>query len=1136
MTVTMELVPGWIVATALSLFSVLLLLAAVPIVARGRERRAFLLGLRYSYEHIREAVSRSLPIALLIAVVLAPLSVGDSLLFMVRTNADDNLSGTDLVLRAPSFLPISAWERSGAGEAKGVDGWAPVIVLDASGSRVGSAGSEGVKLIGADERVLDICGIVPAEGGTEERLPSRYGAFINKELSEQLGAVKGDRIRLGIDPIDASEWVLMGAAADATVVLNLTVEAVVKDEGLGRYREDALDKVLPTCIADLSYIGERLDREGEANRVLISTDGPVDEDGIASLLDDAIGMEEMGLSVRPAVHAMGAFVQSDDVLFRSPTLDASGSGGRETLSYFVDSIASDDRSVPYSVVAGLEWDAMTSSMFTDRSGGNPGEALLQGEIALNEWTASALDVAAGDQVVLHHRTVTWTGALRNGSSTFTVKYVVRMTGAGNESGWLPAVPGITDVSSCADWDPEFEVDLSTLEQDDLDYWELYRTTPKAFIGLDDARRLWASALGDTTAIWFPEWNGTEVSKMNASLGLSDVRASIAGVREDALASSRGMLIFPGMFLTFGSAIMLGAALTVHAVSRGIYLRRAGDLGLLKVLGARRRTIIVHQMGEALPSVAFGAMMGAVVGTVLGLCLNAGLSLIWSDAVEGADVPFSVSFGSIVVSLCAGSVMALIVAVSAPLFNSRGARLANLRGEEPGTGSTSKGRNFRTAIGSVLVLTGLAAFIGSSMIGAGTWAAVGLTAAAIVMASGAGLLIHTLLSRVSDSSDTVLYSTSNLSRRPGRTPLTIVVLSIVLSLALSLSFTGAVLEDSAEDRAEGYGGGFDMVLETSLPLWGDLDDRLGGLGPSLEVVPLLSVGKEGGRCSNINAPFPPRLLGVPPHFGTNSSFALSEMDGRYRSEEELWDSLGTTLDGRAPVLVDENTLKWIYFGSLGSRFEVEAEDGSFLELVVVGVLEPSVLTGTFVMSMDALRSAFPTISVCDIFLVREREGGTDHAAELAEAFSDLHPTVERVEAISDRDLGYELSYLYLFRDFMALGLITALAAASVFAHSRVVGFRREFEVLRSIGVSRRKAAVYVITEGSAVFVISALASAISMVAWALSSPGTVLGGDKGAGVLLAPFMVLTIFLTVSLLSISASALIALRDYGRERTRE
>jgi hypothetical protein len=367
-------------------------------------------------------------------------------------------------------------------------------------------------------------------------------------------------------------------------------------------------------------------------------------------------------------------------------------------------------------------------------------------------------------------------------------------------------------------------------------------------------------------------------------------------------------------------------------------------------------------------------------------------------------------------------------------------------------------------------------------------------------------------------------TSNLSRRPGKNPLSIGILALMLTLAISLTLMGSMMEEEVSSSYDEYGGGFAWVVETAVPHRGEVDDL------SLGVSVLFSIGEEGGTCSNINAPYPPRLLGVAEGFETVSDFGLIDFDDRYSSADAVWTGLHERIDGKIPILVDQNTLQWIYFERLGSEFKITSEVGEELILVVVGILEPSVLTGTFVMSKILLKEEFTSIAKPTFFLIR----GTGDESEkrlISEQFENSFPTITSVKDLARENLDYELSYLYLFRDFLVFGLIVAMSSAAVFTHVRALSLRKEMATLRSIGVTKKRSVQYFLTENMLVFLIATLSALIGSIVSVLIF-GTILGGAlPSTSSILPSIIVVTSFLIVAALISFASAFWAMKDFGR-----
>src|SRR6185503_2631616 len=111
----------------------------------------------------------------------------------------------------------------------------------------------------------------------------------------------------------------------------------------------------------------------------------------------------------------------------------------------------------------------------------------------------------------------------------------------------PVYPGISDTSSLRDWDPPFPIDLKRVRRVDEDYWDRYRTTPKAFVPLDVGRRLWGSRFGDRTSVRITPGPGQSVvdardryvASLRSRIDPLGAGLSIRRVREEGLGASRG---------------------------------------------------------------------------------------------------------------------------------------------------------------------------------------------------------------------------------------------------------------------------------------------------------------------------------------------------------------------------------------------------------------------------------------------------------------------------------------------------------------------------------------------------------------------------------------------------------------------
>ncbi|MGA1821857.1 MAG: hypothetical protein ACMUIG_04965 [Thermoplasmatota archaeon] len=1135
----MEFIPGWALAASLAVLTALTFIFIASIVSSSSRRSLFLLGFRYSTRSPGETVAMALPVALLIGIVFASLSVGDGLYTMVEENTKANLSDVDVVISIPDFMNEEIWLNTVSASGLPIRDSAGIVDLNGLISGSGGGRRTGARIIGASDSIHPILPIY-INGDRVQELPGRYECMINEETSDVLGIGPGENVRMEIHPGDLVGSSLIDYNRDRIEVFNLTVRSVIDNSGIGRFSADSSPNISPMVILERSLISDRLDRSGEVNSILVdiigaeSDDDLEDEMGdIRAALDKMIPGEEGGFALSISDRSGDIALRNADFFFEAGELDIENIPHIRTSAYFADSIRSGSLRTSYPVVAGLDTGAGSDIVMTGTDGSEVIPDLAGNEIIINNYTARVLNVTKGDTVTMDLRVVDNRGELIERRGIFTIVSVILIEGFGAENWYVPDVKGVTDAPTCSSWDDSFEVDISSIGKSDTDYWEMYSATPKAYISFDMASNLWGTENGDATAVIF---NASETDRVeiieavDESVTLSSIGGTISAVKYQALRSSRGLLIFPGMFLTFGSVIMLGAVLSLIGIVRSVSLKRSRDWGILKGMGTSNPGLVHAGISESILPLSLGMFLGLIAGSVLSILINLALGSIWSDAVEGSEVPIAFSFRSAAVAAAIGITTAVVVLLLSIMREVRKVPGPNIQKSDSTVASAGRRTVFTiTGTGMILVISGMILLLTGRFIGSGIELAGYFTVGAMLLSSGAALIIFTSIGRISDRSDLLLMLTANLSRRPGRNPLVIGVLSLTLAVALSLTAVGEIMERDVEDRIDSYGGGYEYIVETEFPMDGNMDDIDGRLPEWVKAVPILSKGDEGGKCSNINAPFPPRLLGMPREIAVNGSFGLVERDRSFDGDMDAWNGLFGHIDGKIPILVDQNTLTWIYYEGLGSVFELETSSGSVAQLLVVGVLEPSVLTGTFVMSDENLRSMHPRTSGYTYFLIDSDSAVEDKV--LSDAFGELGPVIETAEDLALENLNYERSYLYLFREFLVFGLMVSMASAISFGYARTLTMRKELEIQRSIGVRRRRSIMYITAEHGTIFGTASIGALIGTSASLLIYSGSIGAGAPGLSVFAIG---LTISILVFLTGIGSgyiSSRIVAADYSK-----
>src|SRR5262245_7608810 len=185
----------------------------------------------------------------------------------------------------------------------------------------------------------------------------------------------------------------------------------------------------------------------------------------------------------------------------------------------------------------------------------------------------------------------------------------------------PTYPGITDSPTLDDWDPPFPVDLRRIRRVDEAYWEKYRTTPKALVGLETWQRLWQTRYGSMTSIRIQPAVGQSLAeardlyaqRLRAAIDPLALGLAVIDVRAQGLGASRGATDFGEYFVYFSFFIVVSALLLAALFFKLGIEQRAREIGLLRAVGLGPSEIRWVFVGEGSVLAAGGRVVGSVGG-------------------------------------------------------------------------------------------------------------------------------------------------------------------------------------------------------------------------------------------------------------------------------------------------------------------------------------------------------------------------------------------------------------------------------------------------------------------------------------------------------------------------------------------
>jgi ABC-type antimicrobial peptide transport system permease subunit len=774
--------------------------------------------------------------------------------------------------------------------------------------------------------------------------------------------------------------------------------------------------------------------------------------------------------------------------------------------------------IAYSMVTATE----DGPDFTLRDGqGAPIDSLAEDEIILNSWAATDQEAKPGDIVRMwFFDPETTHGEAVEHHADFKVKAITPLTEpaspyedgrdaqydepptSANDPDLTPEVAGVTDQETIDDWDAPFPFDYGLVREQDEDYWDNHRTTPKAFISLSAAHRLWGSRFGRVTSFRIPARDGLtedavkqafldELNKQQETLGLT-----FNAVKRRQLAASSGTTPFDGLFLGLSFFIITAALLLVWLLFRLGVEQRAAEIGALLALGLRRGKASRLFMAEGAVVAACGGLIGIAVGIGYAWLMLAGLRTWWLGAIT---TPF-LQFHWTGQSLAVGYVLGLLVSLITIAWSIRGTRKISVRRLLAGQASdafnvTYKPQRGLTIAGVASIAIAIVLAIIAVQLG-GMAQAGAFLGAGFLMLTGLLLLVWVWLKRGGHNATMPFaggwaltkLALRNAGRNPGRSAATIGLMATASFLIVGLSsFRLAPSNEGA--------GGFEFVAQTAEPIFVDLNsdeereeafaDDKETLAGSL-VFGLRFKPGDDASCNNLYRSSQPRVIGVTEpfirRFDSGEGPRFRWMKSLAKSEEQKrnpWHLLAESRDGpneTVPVVIDMNTAMYSLKppAKVGSELELTYDDQT-IRFHVVGLLENSVLQGSLLIGEADFERSFPDTSGYRYFLVDAADGKHEQVKSLLEdRFGDEGFDALRTSQVLEQLFSVQNTYLSTFQSLGALGLLLGTFGLAAVQMRNVLERRGELALLRATGFKRKRLARMVMLE-NVLLLVSGLAT-------------------------------------------------------------
>ena len=991
-------------------------------------------------------------VATAVAVLAGALLVGDSVRASLRALVEARLGRTDAAVLSSGFVgePLAS-----------VIGATPVVMVQGfvsgqeNGRRVGQ-----VLVYGVDDRFWTFHGV-------DVTGPPDREAYLSAPLARELAVGDGDAVLVRVQrpsaiPLES----VHGRKDDVGRTMRVTVRSVLPSESLGEFSLRPRQGEVRAIFVPLARLQADLEIPGRVNALLLSTP-PAD---LESRVRANATLEDVGLRVRSRESPRAIVLESaagllDDRQAAAATQAVSDARANATpmFTYLANTIRAGSREIPYSLVTAIDLGSI--------AGGTVVAASLPSPIVLNEWAARDLQASIGDPVTLEYYLWEDPGRLVTRTADFRVAGIVPI--AAGDRDMAPTYPGISDSPTLEEWDPPFPLDLRRVRPVDEEYWERYRTTPKAFIPLEIGQRLWRSRYGALTSIRivpqpdeaFEQAADNFAGRLQVHIDPLATGLALRDVRADALAASSGATDFGEYFVYFSFFLVVSALVLAALFFKLGIEQRAREVGLLRAVGFRGPTIRWLFLCEALVLTLAGSVLGVAGAIAYAWLLMIGLRTWWVDAVGTTALSLHVS----PMSLAAGAIGGIVAALVCTWWTLRGldaiSERSLLAGQvSPAASGLSRkeGRPERRPLhaaillglfGMLLIVAAMAGVIG------GTGAFFGAGAALLAACLCLFAFIYRRPPRASVDGHgwrpVARLGLRNASYRPGRSVLSMAVIASATFILISVDAFRRDDAAAANDRQSGVGG-YSVMAESLLPILYDLSTEEGrrqlnvtGLeGASIE--PLRLLPGDDASCLNLYQPTNPRILGVRDPFIAGGRFAFQgSLAATDEERANPWLLLKRSEpDGAIPVIADANSMTYVLHRTLGEDVVIQ-NGGREVRLRLVGALRDSIFQSELVMAEARFQELFPDQEGYRMMLVDSSDPeATVSALEngLSDLGADAMLTTERLAEFHR----VENTYLSTFQTLGGLGLLLGTVGLAAVLLRNVFERRRELALLGAVG--------------------------------------------------------------------------------------
>lgn len=886
--------------------------------------------------------------------------------------------------------------------------------------------------------------------------------IISANMAERLEVGAGDFIMLRIRKASVMPMnTPFVSDIHTTVSARVRVKAIAGISELGRFSLKISQTAPYNVFISLDHLNRIMDLEDKANILLISHDGSLQNEKITASLRKTWRPADAGLKIRE-IESLGEIELYADRVFIEPAIIEAfrnpGTDRHEVLTYFVNGITAGTKRTPYSFISTLATGQNTGiSKNGNLVAGTGDQSLGERGILVNQWLASDLGIITGDSARLEYFVPGPLRRLEEHTVTLKVEGVVPMEGLFADMNLMPELPGLSDAGHCRDWEAGIPIDLETIRDKDEDYWNEFRGTPKAFISLETAARLWKNRFGNYTALRYSAEEMDQKSLVNLfrdQLYPSDLGIRVEDIMGSGMSAARNGVDFSQLFISLSFFILLSSIILTALLFHLNLAGRIRHAGTMATWGYSKKLIRSVYLIEGGLIALLGGLPGVLLAILYTRFVFKMLERVWSDIVRTSILEISIQ----PLTLLTGLLVCILISWLAIYYILR----KNLRKEIV---QIQRSLTFRYRKQSVLfkLLPGsVAALISAVLVLIQVFGKGSLNELVFMMAGGflfiSFILFTDQLLRIPKTGNSAILTLGQVVQRniAGNRQRSLTIVLLFSLGTFSVVLTGANRRNpqlEINDESSGTGG-FQYFAEATIPLLHDLNDpevRYGsGLEGDYSFVQFRKNDGDDASCLNLNRVSNPVLLGVDPDFMEGRfSFVASGPD---LDPLKPWGSLDKELDGGLiPAIADQTVIQWGLGKKTGDTLYYQSEIGDTLRIKLIAGIAPSILQGNMIISDNHFLKFFPSSSGASVYLVDVKPGtGVDPQIDLNRAFRDNGWYMTGSAARLAEFASVQNTYLSIFMLLGILALILGTVGLGIVLIRNIIERASEIGLFQAIG--------------------------------------------------------------------------------------